>query len=160
MECCKKGKRKINANRFGFISALIIALIPKCPLCIMAYSGAITLCTGKKMLTSEPTHFSYLAIGLGIMILALEIINFHKKKTPVAILVTLIGLALIFISEWISGNAAHYQVGAFFLFIGVWLNGSLPYFLRKIKSIFYINTWSSRQDQPSNLLTQSNLQSK
>ena len=146
--CCKKNKRKIQTQGLGFFTALMVALVPKCPLCIMAYSSAITLCSGKTVFDSEPTISSYLSIVLALSVVIFLLLNYKRNKTPLAILFAGTGIVCLFLSEWIIGEVAIYYIGTALLFFGVWYNASFLYFFNKIKkSKSNKNNWSAIADQ-------------
>lgn len=129
---CKKDRnRKINSSWLSVFGAFFIALLPKCPFCIMAYSSAITLCSGKKLYEADPTWGSYVSIGLAIFTLAIIIYNYKGFKTIAAAALVVIGSAFIFTSEFHTGEMMHYNFGASLLLLGVWLNANLMYFVKK-----------------------------
>ena len=102
---CKKNCKSLPVKKFSsWLPALFIAIIPKCPFCIMAYSGAITLCTGTKMYPHADTTTSYISIGLAAFVILSIIFNYKGPKTKYALFITSIGTLLLLTSQfyWIS----------------------------------------------------------
>jgi len=129
--CKKREKKNLYSSWISVLGAFFIALLPKCPFCIMAYSSAITLCSGKKLYDQDPTWASYISIGLAIFTLIIVLYNFKGIKTIIAALLVMIGSAYIFSSEFYTGEMTHYNIGAALLLFGVWLNANLMYFIQK-----------------------------
>ncbi len=135
---CKKQKAKTDLNRKTATSSLgsaligvVIALLPKCHFCILAYSSAITLCSGTKIYNHSPAWTSYISIGLALLTLALILINYKGLRTLFAASLVIIGCLLISYSELKTGEIAFYYGGTFALLFGVWVNGSFYHFFRK-----------------------------
>jgi len=134
---CNKQCKKFPAKRFSsWLPAVFLAIIPKCPFCIMAYSGAITLCTGTKMYPHADTTTSYLSIGLAAFIMLSLLFNYKKKKTNYALFFTGIGMLLLLTSQFYWINEYLYYAGVGCLFFGIWYNGSFSFFYRKYKRSF------------------------
>lgn len=131
--CKKESKRKFDSSWLSVFGAFFIALLPKCPFCIMAYSSAITLCSGKKLYDSDPTWASFISIGLAIFTLTIILYNYKGSKTICAAVLVVVGSAFIFNSEFYSGEITHYNIGAALLLLGVWLNANLMYFIKRIQ---------------------------
>ncbi len=134
---CKKQCKSLHAKKFpSWLPALFIAIIPKCPFCIMAYSGAITLCTGSKMYPNADSTTSYISIGLAAFVMLSILFNYKGSKTNYALAFTGIGMGLLLTSQfyWISEYL--YYAGVGFLFFGIWYNGSFNFFYQKYKASF------------------------
>ena len=129
---CKKQKiEALDSSWLSILGAFFIALLPKCPLCIMAYSSAVTLCSGKKLYDQDPTWASYISITLAIFTLLIVLYNFKGTKTWIAAALVIAGSSMIFTSEFYSGEMIHYNIGAGLLLLGVWLNANLMFFIKK-----------------------------
>jgi len=129
---CKKKCQNSYANKsLSWLPALFIAIIPKCPFCIMAYSGALTLCTGTTMYPNANTSTSYLSLGLAVVVVLSIYFNYKGEKTKYALSFTIIGLCLLIGSQlyWISEYL--YYTGVGFIFFGIWYNGSFNFFYQK-----------------------------
>ena len=130
--CKAKTQRKSNtSSMLSFLAGIFIALLPKCPFCILAYSSAITLCSGKKLYHHDPTWTSYISIALAVFTLIVVLLNYKGLKTVVAALLVVIGSGFLMWSEMYTGEITEYYWGVFFLLSGVWLNANLAYFYHK-----------------------------
>ena len=132
--CKKNCQNNYVKKSYSWLPALFIAIIPKCPFCIMAYSGALTLCTGTKMYPHADTTTSYISIGLAVFVLLSILFNYKGHKTNYALFLTSIGMFLLIMSQfyWISEYL--YYAGVGFLFFGIWYNGSFSFFFQKYKN--------------------------
>ena len=135
---CKKQKEakvippKTATSSIGSaLMGIVIALLPKCHFCVLAYSSAITLCSGTKIYNHTPAWTSYISIGLALLTLALILINYKGLRTLLAASLVIIGCLLISYSELKTGEIAFYYGGTFSLLFGVWVNGSFYHFFRK-----------------------------
>ena len=132
---CKKKKRwNVQSSFISIFGAFFIAILPKCPFCIMAYSSAITMCSGKKLYHSDPTWATYISIGLALFTLVIVLYNYKGTKTIIAAILVIIGSAFILNSEFYSGEMMHYNLGAGILILGVWLNANLMYFIKRFRN--------------------------
>lgn len=138
MQCSQKSCRsdfnpKIKKKRSSYpiIIGILIAILPKCPFCIAAYSSAIVLCSGTKLYNQSPDWTNYISILLAFVTLLMVVLNYRGKRTWYAAALVLIGSALIIRTELFTGNLSEYYYGAFLLLLGVWLNASFLFFYRK-----------------------------
>lgn len=97
----------------------------------MAYSSAITLCSGATIYDHNPTWTSFISIGLAALTLFFVLWNFKGKRTWVAAAMVFLGSLFILDSELRTGDYGWYYFGVANLFLGVWVNGSFAYFYRK-----------------------------
>ncbi len=125
--CKTKGYSKITA----WLPAFLLAILPKCPFCIMAYSGAMSLCSGKMIFPNAESSSSYFILGLSFIILLGILLNNKGKRTWIAAAITTIGILLLSISQFYSISEALYYTSVALLFFGIWFNGSFYYFYRK-----------------------------
>ena len=131
--CKTHNKVRIKNPHYPFFSSLLIALLPKCPFCVMAYTSAITVCSAKTLTAVySPEWTSTIPISLAILTLGIVAWNYKGKKTVAACFLILTGVFLIVQSELFSGVLTSYYWGCALLFFGVWVNGNLGYFVRLI----------------------------
>ncbi|MCO6489891.1 MAG: hypothetical protein J5I98_15855 [Phaeodactylibacter sp.] len=128
--CPSKKAPKRKAKSLSVLSGLLIVLLPKCPFCILTFSSAITLCSGAKIYQHAPGWASFISIGLAAATLALLAWNYKGWRTLAAAALVLAGSYFIISSELWTGELAEYYWGAFFLLLGVWVNGSFYFFFR------------------------------
>ena len=138
---CKPCKRKkpafIPKGNAGLFTGILLALIPKCPFCFMAYSSTMMLCGKSGTLISKHSFTSSISILLTalfcLIALVCIIFNYRDARTKYAIAFAAAGSVLVIISVTVTGGLPLYYVGVFLVFICVWLNASLLYFMKKIK---------------------------
>jgi len=136
-QTCKNNCQGTYSKKYlSWLPAIFIAIIPKCPFCIMAYSGAVTLCSGTTMYPHADTTTSYLSLGLALFVILSILFNNKGKKTKYALCITIIGMIILMSSQlyWISEYL--YYAGVGFIFMGIWYNGSFSFFYKKIITSF------------------------
>jgi hypothetical protein len=143
---CKNCKKKTPAGakkHYNLFIGLLLAILPKCPFCVMAYSSTIMLCGKDSLIVNQQNHNSVLSITLTSVFCALIIagifLNYRGIRTKYALALSAIGILMIINSVVKSGGQELYYFGITIVFIGVWLNGSLLSFLRKLKNAFGSN---------------------
>ncbi|MGB5820582.1 MAG: hypothetical protein WBG90_13950 [Saonia sp.] len=135
--CCKNKLipvRKASGSNgtLSIFSTILMILLPKCPLCITAYMGAIlmffdieTSQMGPFLLHAKPV--------LGIIILIMILLNNKGRKTVVAFCVALTALLLLVLSTYfyiaVVADAVLYVV----FFLAIWYNGNFECFYRFIR---------------------------
>ena len=132
LHCCgvNKVERKWSTGS-SLLTGILIALIPKCPYCILAYSSAITMCSGTKLYMQSPGVLSYLPLALAFLTLLFIVLNNRGKRTIAAAVLVGTGSLLMLACEFYSFNLSHYYIGTFLIFFGVWVNASFKYFFKK-----------------------------
>ena len=135
-ECrCQKGPtEKKNRTFASFLPVFIIAIIPKCPFCILTYTSALTICSTNNVGGHAPQWTSWISIAFAMLTLFVTLYNYKGNRTLVAASFVLVGSLLIMYSELISGLVQPYYWGCGILIFGIWVNGSLPFFLRMVWS--------------------------
>jgi hypothetical protein len=133
--CKTHNKVRIKNPHYPFFSSLLVALLPKCPFCVMAYTSAITVCSAKTITpVYSPAWTSYIPVSLAVLTLGIVVWNYKGGKTIASCLLMLTGILLIMRSELFSGQLASYYGGCSLLFLGVWVNGNLSYFVKLFTS--------------------------
>ena len=128
---CGPGRNEVRTRSvLPLFSGILIALIPKCPFCILAYSSAMTLCSGSKIYQHTPNWTSYISIGLAVLTLFFVLLNYRGWRTIVAAGLIVGGSCFIVVSETFTGMPSHFYIGAVFLMSGVWVNANFMYFYR------------------------------
>jgi hypothetical protein len=143
--CPKKHSKNTDWNIFfPLIPGLFIALIPKCPFCILSYTSAITVCSSKSISGYSPHWTSWISIFFSLITLIITFYNYKGLRTQIACLLILIGGILIVYSELFTRLLPSYYWGCAILIFGVWVNGSLLFFLRLIlplKNLSFKHAW-------------------
>jgi uncharacterized membrane protein len=140
-QCAKYHKYTLprTKNKFNFFTGLMLVLLPKCPFCVMAFSSTFVLCGKAGTFTATHTHFSSTTFLLSAFFCAITIVsvlfNYRDSRTKYALLLALAGSSCILFSVAKGGGLALYYFGVLFIFFGVWLNGSLLFFVGKIRAL-------------------------
>ena len=137
---CNGKKITIGTKRkAGLFSGILLAFLPKCPFCFMAFSGTAVLC-GNGTMVSSRTFYSpaafYLTITFCVAVLLSIIFNYRDIRTKYALLFAVSGSACLVISVSYGGGLSLYYFGVGMIFLGVWLNASLLFFLHIIRRQF------------------------
>jgi len=135
---CKGAKIKApSKQKAGLLMGIFLAVLPKCPLCIMAYSSTMVLCSGQTV-SFGPAHVSPLTIwitaAIGLITLVCILLNFRDKRTIYAFWLAFTGMALVLYSVTTGLEPWLYYSGVVVVFLGIWLNGSLLNHLGKLNA--------------------------
>lgn len=104
----------------------------------MAYSGAMTMCSGKKLYPDNDIAFSILMIALAIVVFAGIALNRRGRRTRAAMIIAFTGALLIFVSQFIQISEVIYYTGCSLLLFGVWVNGSFLHFFQRMRKRFQL----------------------
>lgn len=129
--CRKEGKKRKSVSLW---SGLFLILLPKCPFCVIAYSGTIALC-GNGPSAAPNAHENQLALALSVMlsliIAAAIALNYRGWRTWMALGLAFTGMLVLNGSILKPAGYFCYYTGVVILFSGVWLNGSLLYLINR-----------------------------
>lgn len=145
-KCASTGcNKRLDYTGSAWLPGLLVAILPKCPFCLMAYSGAVTLCSGRTMYPNAGGSSSYLAIGLGVFVLVVLALNYKGQKTITALGISALAILLLVSSQFYFISSAQYYIGTFMLLFGIWYNGSFFYFFNKYlkRKLSYISKIST-----------------
>ena len=131
---CSLIKSEKKSGMLSLGSWLIIVLLPKCPLCLLSYSTAISLCGGKTIFQESVGWTSYIPILLAAFVIASFIYNFKGKKTLIAISIAILSCLIILYGEYITKSMTTYYIGVTALFFACWVNGSFSFFIKKFNN--------------------------
>ena len=124
---------------YGVMTGLMLALLPKCPFCIMAFTGTAMLCGEGTVVEISSTQNSLATILITAVLCFLTFIgialNKRGNRTLYAIAIALTGMAMVMFSVIKSGGQPLYYAGIVVMFLGVWMNGSFVWFAKKLGSI-------------------------
>lgn len=117
----------------SWLPGILIAILPKCPFCLMAYSGAVTLCSGSTLYPNAGSYAIYITGILSLFVLFIICLNYKGKQTLKSFSITLIGIVILLTSQFIIIDQYLYYLGAATMLFGIWYNGSFFYFYKKCK---------------------------
>ena len=119
-------------NRASLFSTLIVALIPKCYLCMTAYSGAIAVCGGRSVMQSHSKWILYIPILFAWLVVTVIARKKRGIRTIYAVLLAGGGAVLTSLASGQFIASSYYDIGTALLFFAVWLNSSFLYFISTI----------------------------
>jgi len=139
VSCAAEKPKAQVSKKAGLLTGFLLVLLPKCPLCIIAYSSTIMLCGKETSIISTQTQSSLLSTGITLffclIILVSLFFNYRDDRTKNALALVFTGSLLLLASTiWAIGPFMYYT-GTAIIFAGVWLNGSMLYVLNKLKNI-------------------------
>jgi hypothetical protein len=145
-----KGIKTGTKKKYGLFAGLLLVILPKCPFCIMAYSGTVMLCGKDTLIENQQFHNSPLSIILALLFCSLIVpgllLNFRGTRTKFALALAGSGIFLILNSVIRNGGQELYYLGVSIVFIAIWLNGNLVSVLRKLNNTLFI----SKRNAPEN----------
>jgi hypothetical protein len=138
--CCKSkpiltiDKKPSKKGGFlSFISAALIILLPKCPFCIAAYSGALVMFYEVDSSSLAPI-FTHLKPLLGLFVLTSILLNFKGRKSKVAVVITAVAFTLLLLEVYLNMHLIPTWIIYLGFFLGAWYNGNFVHFYRFLKS--------------------------
>jgi hypothetical protein len=135
---CEKDTNSLVKKNYTFFAGVLLAILPKCPFCIMAYSSTVMLCSNDSVSSYQQGHQSLITIYITsffcLVVLAGLLFNFQGKRTKLALAICGPGIFLIMRTVFYGGGQELYYLGVAVVFMGVWLNGSLIRLFGKLKT--------------------------
>lgn len=125
---CNSGRVVPSTRRrgTGIIATLMLAILPKCPFCMLAFSSTLVLC-GKgedSTVTTIQRHSGTLYLSLflcGLTLLGI-ILNYQPRRTLAALVPALAGIACLLCSVTTAGGQLLYYAGILLMLAGILLN--------------------------------------
>ena len=100
----------------------------------MAYSSVLTVCGAKSIYLAENNWVSYIPFALTLTILYILIRNHRGMRTYVAIAIALVASAILLLVHQLILPPNLYNLGTLLLFLAIWLNGSLVFFVNTLNA--------------------------
>ena len=117
---CDTPSPKASKHGYGLMTGLLLALLPKCPFCIMAFTGTALLCGEGSVVEMSRTHNSLLTIVItGFLCLVTFIgiaLNRRGNRTLYALAIAAAGISMIMYSVIRSGGQPLYYSGISIVF--------------------------------------------
>ena len=103
----------------------------------MAYSGAMSLCSGKMLYPNAGNDSILFIAALAILVLAGIIFNYKGRRTIYSVIIALVGITLLLLSQlyWYSEPA--YYLSVAIIVLAIWNNGSLHHVLKYLENLVY-----------------------
>lgn len=117
----------------SFVSAALIILLPKCPFCIAAYSGAFMMFYEVDSASLAPI-FTHIKPILGLFVLTSILLNFKGRKSKVAVMITAASFSLLLLEVYLNIHVIPTWIIYLGFFLGAWYNGNFVHFYRFLKS--------------------------
>jgi hypothetical protein len=134
--CLKENKFSGKGKAIAWVPGFLLVVLPKCPFCFMAFSSTMLLCGEGTTLVSERVYQSEPTIILSAVFCLAAIAGIllvrRDVRTLYALGLALAGSAMVMMSVLKGGGMPLYYAGTITIFLGVWLNTSLIYILRKM----------------------------
>jgi len=146
---CDKTLRKdvpitLKTRTASFLGSIIILLLPKCPFCLVAYSGTITLCGTAGVFTQTKHHTdwgAYAAIFISILITVSMMLTYKLSRGYFGYLsmaaTAVCGLLFMYIGIFQAESMTCYYTGAALLVIAIFIYSDVyhKFFQKLIKAI-------------------------
>ena len=109
---------------------ILLAILPKCPLCVITYSSAVAFCGGVQQYNLSQGSSLFLYLGFAVLTFSMILINYKGTRSLFALFYVLLGTGLVLYGQLFS-TSFYYYAGAGLLLWGCWLNGSFSHFFRR-----------------------------
>lgn len=140
MECtgCSSSKKYKIFSSTSWLGALFVALVPKCSLCVVAYSSAITVCGGQELYLEQSSWLSVVPLFLCLITFIMIIMNRRGLRTVLAAFLVIVASLIFYNVRLGILNDYYYHIASATLFSAVWLNTSFLSVLNQFKPVFKI----------------------
>ena len=135
--CCKKIHRptEIGSGSNGyisFLSTLLLILLPKCPFCVVAYTGAILMFFDINYSQLAPFLLHAKPILGGIIVLMI-LLNNLGRKTIISTIISVTALMLLILNAYFYIELMPQWVLYTSFVFAIWYNGNFEYFFRYLR---------------------------
>ncbi|ULQ52756.1 hypothetical protein [Flavihumibacter fluvii] len=131
----------------GILAGILLAVLPKCPFCVLAFSSTIVLCGKGGDETFNQTHSSPLSIYISLFFCFITLLSlalsFKDKRTWYALAFAFAGSCCIIYSVAIAGGQVLYYTGVLIVLTGIGMNMKRFRWLERISHILPINLRSN-----------------
>ena len=129
--CAAEKPSRTSSSLYSFLMGVGLVVLPKCPFCIIAYSGALGVCGSSAIGTSVPTWGLLLVGAFLLMVFVSFQLNFKGWKTFIASILLAIGGATMLSFLLFQLPVLTYYISTVVILFAVWLNGSFLHFFHK-----------------------------
>lgn len=131
--CHSATKNKLGTSS-SFLSGILVILIPKCHLCVMAYTSAVTMCGGPSMYMQSNNWMSYIPLVMGLFIIGVIQWNYKGIRSAYATGIAVVGFLLILLTHQLIIAPEFYHWGTALMFIAIWLNSNMLSFVSYLRT--------------------------
>ncbi len=119
---------KKSARKTSLWVGILLVLIPKCPLCLITYSGAVGLCGAANYSTGYPDWSIWLTLAFLVGVFVMLQYNFKGNKTLIAELLLALGGATMLSYMMFDLAEFTFYLSTVLVLFSAWLNGSFMHF--------------------------------
>lgn len=112
----------------SFWTGIVLILLPKCPFCVLTYSGAVGLCGAANYGNTYPAWSVGLTLAFLVGMFVMLQYNFKGKKTLVAELLLAVGGATMLSYMMFDLAESTFYLSTVLVLFSAWLNGSFMHF--------------------------------
>ncbi|MDX1314119.1 MAG: hypothetical protein R3356_01340, partial [Eudoraea sp.] len=130
-KCCTNNKsKKINAgDGASMLTTALLILAPKCPFCVMAYTGSILMFFDIESSAIMP-YVQHIKPALGALILLIIVLNNRGRKTAIALSIGITAMILLLLSNYSMMPVVPEWLLYCTFFFAAWYNGNFEFFYR------------------------------
>ena len=128
-----------NKKGFGLLSGILLAVLPKCPFCFVAFSSTLVLCGKGETVSQSVSHSSTPTVLFASIFCLLAIVSialsYKDSRTRIALPVAIGGAACVLTSVVFSGGEPLYYAGVLLIMGAVAIN------MRRFRLVEKMNNW-------------------
>ncbi len=136
--CGCRSHRKLPVDRYAWLPAMTMVILPKCPLCIFSYSSAITMCSGTKIYQSAATGSFIFFWSVSLILMCSLVLNWKGGWTILSIVLAAVGCSLVGLHLFFAFPSIAFYIGSFSLMISCFTNANMIFFTKWLKQLQYL----------------------
>lgn len=150
--CKSESRSQLQPKKsIGLMAGILLAVLPKCPFCVLAFTSTIALCGKGGTETFIQSHSSLLSLYISLFFCSITLISlalsFKDKRTWYAIGLALAGATCIIYSVTTGGGQALYYSGVATMLAGIAMN------MKRFRWLEKINRFLTTKMHKTNFLT-------
>gem|GEM_PF-625977 len=133
--CVCRSQVKLPVDRYAWLPAMTLAILPKCPLCIFSYSSAITMCSGTKIYQSASTGSFIFFWSVSLILICSFLLNWKGGRTILSIVLAAVGCSLVGLHLLLAFPSIAFYIGSFSLMMACFTNANMIFFIKRLKQL-------------------------
>jgi hypothetical protein len=125
----------------GLIAGILLAVLPKCPFCVLAFSSTLVLCGKGGTVSSTESHSNSATLYISLFFCFLTLLSlafsYKDKRTWYALALAIAGSTCILYSVTTTGGQPLYYTGVMIILAGIGMNMKRFRWLEKIDSLLH-----------------------